>query len=162
MHNRSSARWHKWALIAGVIVVVLSILIFFQQALHPYNKLRSQADSIAGRSAKVTKINGFWWNTRDTSYVTVGGQRSGHAVYVVIKQKNGAVHVVRQSAGTTRNEALSQAWKQLDPQRVLNASLRYQGKKLVWDVAYKTKQGRLGYVTYSFRTGKQVELIKNI
>ncbi|KRM88115.1 DUF5590 domain-containing protein [Lacticaseibacillus thailandensis] len=162
MHNRSSERWRRWALVAGIIVVVLSVIIFFQQAMHPYNKLRSQAESIATRSAQVTHIDGFWWNTRDQSYLTVAGQRNHHAVYVIIKQKNGAIHVVRQNAGTTRNQALSATWKQHDPQRVISAALRYQGKRLVWDVAYKTKQGRLGYVSYSFRTGKQVELIKNI
>ncbi|WP_054749427.1 cell wall elongation regulator TseB-like domain-containing protein [Lacticaseibacillus thailandensis] len=113
--------------------------------MHPYNKLRSQAESIATRSAQVTHIDGFWWNTRDQSYLTVAGQRNHHAVYVIIKQKNGAIHVVRQNAGTTRNQALSATWKQHDPQRVISAALRYQASG--WSGTSPTRPSKAALVT---------------
>ncbi|KRM56045.1 cell wall elongation regulator TseB-like domain-containing protein [Lacticaseibacillus sharpeae] len=154
--------WQRWAISGVILVVIFAIGFVLWSAMHPYSKVRSEAENIARTSAKTTNINGFWWDTRDKSYLTVSGERGGAPVYVVIAKKTGKVNVLHKNNGTTRNKILRKVWADFTPKRVLNASLRKTGKDFVWDVGFMGKNGTLGYVTYDFATGQQLKVIRDL
>lgn len=161
MHTTKQS-WQHWAIFGVVVAVVFAIVFVLWSAMHPFAKVRSEAESIATKSAKTTKVDGFWWDTRDKSYLTVSGQRGGKPVYVLIAKKTGKVNVLHKDNGTTRNAILRKVWAKFTPKRVLNAALRKTGKDFVWDVGFVDKNGALGYVTYDFETGQQLKVIRDL
>lgn len=160
--RRTKQSWQHWAILGIILAVVCSMIFVLWSAMHPFAKVRSDAEHIAVKSAKTTDINGFWWNTRDKSYLTVSGKRDSQPVYVVIAKKTGKVNVLHKANGTTRNTILRKTWRDFAPKRVLNAALRKSGKDFVWDVGFVSKNGTLGYVTYDFETGQQLKVIRDL
>lgn len=143
---------------------ILAIIIgAYVRALTPLHSVRSQATAIAKRTAGVTQVQNFYWDKEDDAYLTVqGATNQGRKVYVLIRQKTGKVRVVGQTAGIGRGTAIAQAEAKFAPRKILNAGMRWRAKKFVWDVGYVTKSGKLGYVTYDFKTGAQVASIRNL
>ncbi len=160
--HKPKQTWQHWAILAVVVAIIAAVIFVLWSAMHPYAKIRREAESIAEKSAQTTQIDGFWWDTRDSSYLTVSGQRKSKAVYVLIAKKTGKVTVLQKRDGTTRNAILRQVWTKYSPKRVLNASLRKQGKDIVWDVGFVDKHDRLGYLTYDFETGQQLKVIRDL
>ncbi|MDN6432369.1 MAG: hypothetical protein L0K22_00815, partial [Lacticaseibacillus paracasei] len=88
--------------------------------------------------------------------------KKNQAVYVVIQEKTGKVNILNQKSGITRQQALQQINQSASPKKILNASLGKRGSEFVWDIGYLSKSGKLNYVTYSFRSGEQLNAIKNL
>ena len=156
---------HKWlwrTILIALIVLIAGTGFVFYKSMHPYNALRRDAEKIAVKSAQVNDFDGFWWNTRDKSYLTLSGKRKNHPVYVVIARKTGKVNVVLQASGSTRNSILRKVWNKYQPKRVLNAGLRLQGKRLVWDVGFIDHSGDLNYASYDYRSGNLRKLISDL
>ncbi|WP_155287185.1 cell wall elongation regulator TseB-like domain-containing protein [Lacticaseibacillus zhaodongensis] len=162
MREQNKQKWPQRVAVGIVALVLVLIIGIFYRSMHPYNKVRADAENIATKSAQVTNINGFWWNTRDKSYLTVSGKRKNVPVYVVIAQKTGKVNVVLQESGTTRDQILQKVWSRFSPKRVLNAGLRFDKHRLVWDVGYVDKQNQLGYVTYDYHSGQMLKVISDL
>lgn len=162
MREQNKRKWPQRVALGAIVLVLILIFGIFYRSMHPYNQVRADAEQIATKSADVKNINGFWWNTRDKSYLTVSGTRKNVPVYVVIAQKTGKVNVVFQESGTTRSSILRKVWSSYSPKRILNAGLRYQKHRLVWDVGYISKSNHLGYVTYDYRTGRMLKAISDL
>lgn len=155
--------WLKFSLISGLIVLIIAVIGIFAKSLSPYQQLRSQAERIATNRADLKTVNGFWWYNRDKSYLSVAGRtQKNKSVYVVIQQKTGKVDILNQKSGITRQQAIQQATSANNPKKILNASLGKRGSEFVWDIGYLSKSGKLNYVTYSFRSGEQLNAIKNL
>ncbi|WP_262314665.1 DUF5590 domain-containing protein [Lacticaseibacillus parakribbianus] len=149
-------------LIAG-IALLAAVVFVWTKSVSPLRSVREQAAAIAKRQAKVTTVSQFYWDTQRDSYLTVAGTTTDHrAVYVVIRQKTGKVHVLRQSAGITRQQALAKVAASYAPKRISSIGLSRRAKKFVWDIGYRTKSGKLGYVTYDFATGEELAAIRNL
>lgn len=156
----------QWRNLVGPAVglVILAIIIgAYVRALSPLYSVRRQAIAIARKTANVKQVSNFYWDKEDDSYLTVQGTtRQNQPVYVLIRQKTGKVRVAAQGSGISRSAAIGQAQTKFAPRKILNAGLRWRAKKFVWDVGYITKSGKLGYVTYDFKTGTQVKSIRNL
>lgn len=162
MNKEEKQKWLLRGLLAAVLVIVFGAFAVLQRGMHPYNKLRTEAQLLAAKNAKVSNFDGFWWNTRDTSYVTLSGTRKSQPVYVVIARKTGHMNVVLQKRGTNRNTVLRRVWKNYKPKRVLNAGMRFDKKRLVWDVGFVAQNGTLGYASYDYRTGHLIKVIHDL
>lgn len=155
--------WVKFFVITGLIVLIIGAIGVYAKSLSPYQQLRGQAEKIATNRANLKTINGFWWYNRDKSYLTVAGNtKKNQAVYVVIQEKTGKVNILNQKSGITRQQALQQINQSASPKKILNASLGKRASEFVWDIGYLSKSGKLNYVTYSFRSGEQLNAIKNL
>lgn len=80
----------------------------------------------------------------------------------MIQKKTGKVTILNQKSGITRQKAIQQVTQTSAPKKILNASLGKRGSEFVWDIGYLSKSGKLNYVTYSFRSGEQLNAIKNL
>lgn len=160
--NQTNHKW-LWRIMLTVLIVFIAGTGFiFYKSMHPYNALRTEAEKIATKSADASDFDGFWWNTRDKSYLTLSAKRKNKPVYVVIARKTGKVNVVLQASGSTRNSILRKVWNKYNPKRVLNAGLRLHKKRLVWDVGFIDKSGNLGYASYDYRTGNLIKVISDL
>ncbi|WP_225047200.1 DUF5590 domain-containing protein [Lacticaseibacillus kribbianus] len=149
-------------LIAG-LALLAAVVFVWTKSVSPLRSVRTQATAIAKAKAGVTTVSQFYWDTQRESYLTVAGTTaSKKRVYVVIRQKTGKVHVVGQSAGITRQQVIAQTTASFAPKRITSIGLSRRAKKFVWDVGYRTKSGKLGYVTYDFASGDQLAAISNL
>lgn len=155
-------KWLLRGLLVALLVIVMGTFGILRHSMHPYNKLRTEAQLLAAKNAKVNQFDGFWWNTRDKSYVTLSGTRKNQPVYVVIARKTGHMNVVLQKRGTTRNTVLRHVWQHYKPKRVLNAGMRLDKKRLVWDVGFVAQNGTLGYASYDYRSGQLIKVIHDL
>ncbi|WDF81514.1 hypothetical protein PQ472_06120 [Lacticaseibacillus pabuli] len=160
--QQTRQQWWMRILLGVILVLVIGTALVFNRAIHPYAKLRSDAELVAAKRAQASNFDGFWWNTRDKSYVTLSATRKNQPVYVVIAQKTGKVNVVLKDRGTTRNAILQKTWARYQPKRVLNAGLRMHKNKLVWDVGFVARNGRLGYASYDYRSGRLLSVIRDL
>ncbi|KRN25489.1 hypothetical protein FC75_GL000404 [Lacticaseibacillus camelliae DSM 22697 = JCM 13995] len=156
----------QWRNLIGPAIglVILAIIIgAYVRALSPLHSVRRQAIAIARKTADVDQVSNFYWDKEDNAYLTVQGTTSkNQPVYVLIRQKTGKVRVTPQRSGISRSTAVAQAQAKFAPRKILNVGMRWRAKKFVWDVGYITKSGKLGYVTYDFKTGSQVNAINNL
>ncbi|MFD1428723.1 cell wall elongation regulator TseB-like domain-containing protein [Lacticaseibacillus mingshuiensis] len=163
MRQARRPTWHKTAWIAGIIVLAAIIFAIFYRATSPIRQVRSEAESIAAKQAGVADPTAFYWDRQRESYLTVGGkQKDGQAVYVVIRQKTGKVTVLPTNTGISAAKAKAQATATFSPKKIVNVGLSKRGKKFVWDVGYQLKSGKLGYVTYAFSDGEQLQSIRGL
>ena len=163
MRHHRRFDWVKFLFIGGPIVLIIAAIGIYAKSLSPYQQLRDQAEKIATNRADLKTVNGFWWYNRDKSYLTVAGQtKKNQSVYVAIQKKTGKVTILNQKSGITRQKAIQQVTQTSAPKKILNASLGKRGSEFVWDIGYLSKSGKLNYVTYSFRSGEQLNAIKNL
>ncbi|KMO45554.1 DUF5590 domain-containing protein [Lacticaseibacillus rhamnosus] len=163
MRHHRRFDWVKFLFIGGLIVLIIAAIGIYAKSLSPYQQLRDQAEKIATNRADLKTVNDFWWYNRDKSYLTVAGQtKKNQSVYVVIQKKTGKVTILNQKSGITRQKAIQQVTQTSAPKKILNASLGKRGSEFVWDIGYLSKSGKLNYVTYSFRSGEQLNAIKNL
>ncbi|MCI1985482.1 MAG: DUF5590 domain-containing protein [Lactobacillus sp.] len=163
MRRAHRPTWHRTAWLVAGLVLIAIVLGIYHQGLSPLHQVRDQAISIAEKKAKVQSVSAFYWDRQRESYLTVAGTTTKkQKVYVLIRQKNGRVTVLSQRAGITRQTAISQATASYSPKKILTVGLSKRGKKFVWDVGYRTKSGKLGYVTYDFKSGDELFAVANL
>ncbi|KRN33974.1 DUF5590 domain-containing protein [Lactobacillus selangorensis] len=155
--------WKRWAWIGFAIVAVVFVFFSYQTAQSPAKSAQEQAVAIAKKKAGLKTKTGFYWYNRDQTYFTVAGTNQKNTpVYVLIHKKNGAINVYKQSAGISRNDALTKVWNHQNPKKVLNINFGLYKNRPVWQVAYVKKNGSLNYDTIDFKTGETTQLIQNL
>ncbi len=163
MRRANRITWQRRAWIIGGLVLIAVVLGVYAHSLAPLHQVRSEAINIAEKKAKVTNVSAFYWDKQRESYLTVAGTtKQNQRLYVLIRQHNGHVTVLNQSAGITRQTAENKAIASFAPKKIIAVGLSKRGKKFVWDVGYRAKSGKLGYVTYDFKSGAQLFAVANL
>ncbi|WP_461214283.1 cell wall elongation regulator TseB-like domain-containing protein [Lacticaseibacillus sp. GG6-2] len=159
--NRSNWQRRAW-IIAGLALIVV-VLGIYARSLAPLHQVRKEAIAIAEKKADVQDVSAFYWDKQRQSYLTVAGTtKKNQRIYVLIAQHNGHVTVLKQNAGITRETAENKAIASFAPKKIISVGLSQRGKKFVWDVGYRAKSGKLGYVTYDFKSGAQLFAVANL
>lgn len=163
MRRANRNNWHKTAWVVAGLALIVIVLGIYARALRPLHQVRTQAINIAEKQAKVTTVSHFYWDRQRESYLTVAGTtKANKPVYVVIRQTSGHVSVVDQKAGITAQQAAQKAIDTYAPKKIVSVGLSIRAKKFVWDVGYRAKSGKLGYVTYDFKSGDSVFAVFNL
>lgn len=159
--NRRNWQGKVWVVVGLVLIAV--VLGIYQKGLAPMHAVRTQAVSIAKKKAGVQSVSAFYWDKQRDSYVTVAGTtKNNQKVYVLIRQKTGHMDVLRQANGISMQEAEAEAIKSFAPKKIISVGLSIRKQKVVWDVGYRSKSGKLGYVTYDFKNGDQLFAVANL
>ncbi|MFD1485670.1 DUF5590 domain-containing protein [Lacticaseibacillus baoqingensis] len=163
MRRAHRPTWHRTAwLVAGIVLIVI-VLGIYHRGLSPMQQVRRDAITIAEKKAKIQTVDAFYWDRQRESYLTVAGTNTKKKpIFVLIRQKNGRVTILSQHAGISRQTAIAQATASYSPKKILSVGLSKRGKKFVWDVGYRTKSGKLGYVTYDFKSGDELFAVANL
>ncbi|KRM72676.1 hypothetical protein FC34_GL000386 [Lacticaseibacillus brantae DSM 23927] len=145
------------------MVAIVSLGLWYHHIQSPLNTIRNQAEQIAKDRGKLTTIDDFYWYKHGQSYLAVSGQTAQQkSILVLIRQKDGQVTLLNQKSGISAATAQAQAKSAFKPRKVLDVALGKRKSQVVWDVSFIDSQGKLGYVSYSFKTGNQVRAIRNI
>ncbi|WP_251546368.1 cell wall elongation regulator TseB-like domain-containing protein [Limosilactobacillus caecicola] len=146
-----------------ILVLILVLWISFAIANHPRSQARREAYSMAKKYAHVDHPSGFYVYNRESTYYTVAGKnQQGKQVLVVIPEKGGNIHIIKQSAGISSQQAISKVRQNERPKRILRTALGYFNSKAVWEVTYINKKGALCYDLINFKTGQFIQQIDNL
>jgi len=163
MRRQRRPTWYRWLWITLGIVVVVSLGLWYHHVQSPLNTIRNQAEQIAKDRAKLTTIDDFYWYKHGPSYLAVSGETASQKpLLVLIRQKDGQVTLLNQKDGISAATAQSQAEQAFKPRKILDVALGERKRQVIWDVSFIDSQGKLGYVSYSFKSGNQVRAIRNI
>lgn len=163
MRRANRRHWQRQVWIVVGLVLIAVVLGIYQKGLAPMQSVRKQAIRIAEKKANVQTVSAFYWDKQRESYVTVAGTTKNHQkVYVLIRQKTGHLQVLRQTKGISSQAAEAQAIKSYAPKKIISVGLSIRKQKVVWDVGYRSKSGKLGYVTYDFKNGEQLFAVANL
>lgn len=149
--------------IAVVVLVFLFGWIVYATGNHPKKAAQAQATSLARKYAHLTHVNDFYTYNREKTYYTVAGtNQKNQKEYVIVAQKGGRIRVLKQSAGISKNAALSQTWQQRKPKKVLKIALGVFNDKPVWEVTYINQKGNLCYDLLNYKNGHVIQKISNL
>lgn len=151
------------AIIAGLLVIIVAITIFYVRSTHPRTQAKKEATAIAKEYAHLTTVDDFYWFTRKETYFSVTGRNDkGDELAVIIPKKSGEVTVLNQKDGKTEaqiRQLVESTYQESDIQKV---SLGMYENKPAWEVVTKAADGALNYYLLSFDTGAELVVVKNV
>ncbi|WP_300562672.1 hypothetical protein [Companilactobacillus sp.] len=149
--------------ISLVILALVSVITYVNLSSAPYSSARSQSNKIANTSAGIVNPDYFGNYSRTDQYYAVGGltQKKQYR-YVIINAKTGKTQTVNKGNAPMRESIINGVSERYDPTKILHIDLGLYKKKPTWEVAFKNKNGTIGYNLVDFKTGKSVQVINNI
>ncbi len=149
--------------ISLVTLAVVSLITYINLSFAPYSSAKSQSYDIAETSAKITKPDYFGNYSRDKQYYSVGGLTNKKQYrYVIINAKTGQTTLVDKGDAPVRQTVINGVAQRYNPSKIMHINLGLYQKKPTWEVAFKNKNGSIGYNLVDFKSGKSVQLINNI
>lgn len=162
--SRQKSRFHPIRItIVAIIVVFLAIWAVLAIANHPKNQAKQATISIAKSKANLKDPGDFFTYNREKTYYSIAGKNSKNkGIFVITNSKGKVVKVLKQSAGISKNAALTQIWDKRNPKKVLKIALGIFKGEPVWEITYTNKQGQLCYELLDYKNGKDLQKIVNI
>jgi uncharacterized protein YpmB len=146
------------SLVAGLLVVIVGMVIFYLRANQPMAQAKKEAIAIAEKQANLQNADHFYWFTRKKTYFTVTGKNNqGSEIVVIIPRSGEKVTVLEQKDGLSEAQARETVTK-AHPQEaeVIKASLGMYDDQPVWEIMTKNSQKELTYYLVSFTKGETV------
>ncbi|WP_010623531.1 hypothetical protein [Companilactobacillus versmoldensis] len=149
--------------ISLIALVVVSALTYINLSFAPYSSAKSQSNSIAKDNAGIVDPDYFGDYTREDRYYSVGGLTSKKQYrYIIINAKSGKTQTVNKDNAPLRQSVVDGVAERYNPKKILHINLGLYKKKPTWEVAFKNKNGTIGYDLVDFKSGKSRQLINNI
>lgn len=144
------------------IVIVFSIFLF-NTSRQPFKQAKAEAIKIAKETAGMTTTDEFYWYNNEETYFSVSGtNQKKEKLLVIVEQKGGKVLTLKQGEFISEQAAKKIVWETKKPAELLETRVGIEEGVPVWEVAYKQKNGRLGYYVVTAKEGKWVKDIENI
>jgi uncharacterized protein YpmB len=151
------------SLVAGLLVVIVGMVIFYLRANQPMAQAKKEAIAIAEKQANLQNADHFYWFTRKKTYFTVTGKNNqGSEIVVIIPRSGEKVTVLEQKDGLSEAQARETVTKAHPEAEVIKASLGMYDDQPVWEIMTKNSQKELTYYLVSFTKGETVREIKDI
>lgn len=144
------------------IVIVFSIFLF-NTSRQPLKQAKAEAVKIAKETAGMETADTFYWYNNEETYFSVSGtNKKKEKLLVIVEQKGGKVLTLKQGEFISEQAAKKIVWETKKPAELLETRVGIEEGIPVWEVAYKQKNGRLGYYVVTAKEGKWVKDIENI
>ncbi|AKP66587.1 hypothetical protein [Companilactobacillus ginsenosidimutans] len=149
--------------ISLVTLVIVSALTYINLSFAPYSSAKSQSNSIAKDNAGIVDPDYFGDYTRADRYYSVGGLTKNRQYrYIIINAKSGKTQTINKGNAPLRESVLNGVAERYNPTKILHINLGVYKKQPTWEVAFKNKNGTIGYNLIDFKTGKSIEVLNNI
>jgi uncharacterized protein YpmB len=151
--------------IITIVILIIAAWVFtstYTSARDQYLKGHDKSKALAiekGKLSSVDRIETFYGQRK---YHVLSGTNAKHKkVYVWIPQteKNESVIVKEQSAGITKEQAITNVNQEYDPVEIVSVKLGMDEGIPIWEVKYKSQSGRFTYDYVDFNNG---EIIKHM
>lgn len=144
-----------------LFLVLLGIILF--QSSSPMRKAKNQAIKISEEVANISKVEDFYWFTRDKTYFTVVGTDDKNEGKIVLLPQDGSeALVMNQKDGLTGDDAIQVVLDTKETKKIKKISLGMYDKKPVWEVVAIAKDNSLSYYLIDFKEGKMTNKMTDI
>lgn len=144
-----------------LFLVLLGIILF--QSSSPMRKAKNQAIKISEEVANISKVEDFYWFTRDKTYFTVVGTDDKNEEKIVLLPQDGSeALVMNQKDGLTGDDAIQVVLDTKETKKIKKISLGMYDKKPVWEVVATAKDNSLSYYLIDFKEGKMTNKMTDI
>ncbi|WP_432359020.1 DUF5590 domain-containing protein [Sporosarcina sp. UB5] len=156
--------WFKFIAVFLLALSLIITVIVFYNANEPFSIARQQAEADALRSGALESIDHTDFYNGAVSMVTVFGKDSeGNEKAVFVEEKTGAIlNEVAMKDGIDAQTAIETVKVELSVEKILHVTLGLEEGHPVWEVAFKSENGKLNYVYVFFENGKWWKRILNL
>ncbi|HCM88965.1 MULTISPECIES: DUF5590 domain-containing protein [Vagococcus] len=152
--SKKRNRQLKLVTLSLILFLILMGIILFQSS-SPMRKAKNQAIKISEEVANISKVENFYWFTRDRTYFTVVGTDDKNESKVVLLPQDGSeALVMNQKDGLTGDDAIQVVLDTKETKKIKKISLGMYDKKPVWEVVATAKDNSLSYYLIDFKEGK--------
>ena len=135
------------------------------KASKPENDIRKDAEAFALETKALAIVNDSYSYNGNSPYVTVFGvdeYGEEKAIFVPITLKEDTMQEVFLADGITKDQAIAVLKNEVNVKEILHTKLGYEEAGAVWEITYKSKQGKLNYVYVLFEDGQWWKRILNL
>lgn len=149
--------------IAGLLLVVLIVSIFYIRSTRPMRQARNEAIALAEKYTDLKEVDNFYWFTRESSSFSLTGKdNKGQPIVVLLPKSGEKIKVYSQEDGLTEDQVKQQINEKHPQETIQKANLGIYHDEPTWEVMTKNQQGDLQYYLVHFKDGKEVGVINNI
>ncbi|MDO4912254.1 MAG: hypothetical protein Q3960_01715 [Lactobacillus sp.] len=143
-----------WVL--GLLVLLYCFFVFiFWSAGAKSRGANAQADQIAKQKAGITEIIKNYHLDRGVSSYTVVGKTNGQTKYVIYIPHSKRAVVYGEQDGRSETAVINLFKSQHANAKITGVNLGWVKKQAMWEIAYTTGNGNLGYQLYPFQTNSK-------
>lgn len=156
---------NRWKIILIILLsaLILFSIIFYVRASRPASTAKREAVALAKKYADMEEVDRFYWFSRKKTYFSlVGKDNKKNNIVVIIPKSGEKVTVYNQSEGLTETQALKKVIDSDHPKTIKKITLGMYNDEAAWEIMTANKNGELSYYLISFKTGKTINIIKNI
>lgn len=146
-----------------LILVVVLVIIILGQATSPYRQARKEAIAVSKDISDMTKVDDFYWYTREQSYFTVVGENEqSEKKLVVIPEDGKEAIVIPANKGITAPEAVQKVLDLNETKRIKKIAFGLTNNKPIWEITAQSNEEGLSYYLVDFTNGEIIETVKNV
>lgn len=156
--------WIKFITVFLATLTTVIVVTVFISALKPLASEEDIASDAAIKSGQILSVDSVQLYNGTQSFMTVFGVNDkGEEIALFVDENTdkdfGAVKI---ADGITAAQAVATVKKELAVQKVLHVSLGVEEAGPVWEVAFKSDNGKLNYVYVYFESGQWWKRILNL
>lgn len=156
--------WIKFFAIFLLSLTIIITVIVFYNANKPFSSVLEKAETIVLKAGNLQSVERSEIYNGTISMVTVYGKDDeGVEKAVFVEEKTGKIlDTVVLKDGIGSDKAIETVKSELKVDKILHVALGVEDDYPVWEVAFKSKNGKLNYVYVFFENGEWWKRILNL
>ncbi len=156
--------WIRFITVFLIVLTVIIVVTVFYSANKPLTSAKEQASDQAIKSGQLVSVDSVQIYNGTQSFMTVFGvNEKGEEIAVFVDENSEKdFGTVKLEDGITSKQAVSTVKEELDVKKVLHVTLGVEEAGPVWEVAFKSDNGKLNYVYVYFESGLWWKRILNL
>lgn len=156
--------WIKFFSAFLLALAIVLVTIIFTNAQKPFSAALQNAEKSVQQSGELLSIEHAEIYNGTISMVTVFGKdEKGIEKAVFVDEKSGKIlDLVKLEDGIDSKQAIQTVKSELKVDKILHVTLGVEGEYPVWEVAFKSENGKLNYVYVFFENGEWWKRILNL
>lgn len=160
--TRQTIKFVAWVIGIIVILFLASIGIFYYAGSKSRGNDQKIAQVVASKTP-ITQIQKYYHLDRGTSSYSISGTgKKGKKYYFIYLPNSKKAYLYQANRGVSETE-IKKKFKSTHSDATINhINLGWYKGEAVWEVAYKKKNGNLGYTIYEFKNGNDISEVDNL
>ncbi len=156
--------WLKFIVAFLLVLTTIITVVVLVNAVKPYSNAKEDAIEAVIKSGKLETVTSAEVFNGSQSCVTVYGvdKKNKEKAMFVNSKTNEVFNEISLADGITKSQALENVENEFEVKKVLHVTLGMEEEKPVWEIAFKSNNGKLNYVYLYFDSGDWWKRILNL
>lgn len=150
-------------LLVIILIVVINVYGVLGRSVQPINKANREYSALVVNAKKLTKVEHFYWSSRDQTYYTFIGKNQRHQeTGVIVEKQSKKMVTIAMKDGLSYDAVKQLIVNKYAPKKITNIGMGIYKKVPVWEVKFIDQDDNLNFITVQFENGKIVRTINNL